>query len=226
MNFKPLGTLAAVVTAALVSSCSQRTDDLTARYDAFNSVAYKANNPAAVQVKVSLSKQILYVMENDRCLLATPVCVGAANSKTPVGSFRILGKQQQRRANTHGWAHNPSTGSYRRIDLGEQRGGERFIPTPMPFWCSFYTPSYGIHTGYVYPYPKTHGCIRMHHNVTPKFFSLVQVGTPVLVAYSQSEDSSYGKDVVHPPNPGPIPDNPQLECSEKVFSYYKPFSLQ
>ena len=42
----------------------------------YNVVAYKPHNPNNVRIKVSLSKQNVYVMEGDRCLLAAATCVG------------------------------------------------------------------------------------------------------------------------------------------------------
>ncbi|MDD5350586.1 MAG: hypothetical protein PHQ12_10280, partial [Chthoniobacteraceae bacterium] len=41
-----------------------------------NPPASKPHNPAAVRVKVSLSKQQVYVMEGDRPLLIAATCVG------------------------------------------------------------------------------------------------------------------------------------------------------
>jgi len=36
----------------------------------YHVTAYRPNNPSAVRVLVSLSKQNIYVMEGDRCLMA------------------------------------------------------------------------------------------------------------------------------------------------------------
>jgi hypothetical protein len=45
----------------------------------------------------------------------------------------------------------------------------------------------------------------MHENLAPKFFRLVNVGTPVSIAYSQPEDSTVGN-IPLPPDAGPLPD--------------------
>ena len=38
---------------------------------------------------------------------------------------------------------------------------------------------FGMHGGYLPGYPASHGCVRMPSDLAPKFFSRVQVGTPV-----------------------------------------------
>jgi lipoprotein-anchoring transpeptidase ErfK/SrfK len=39
----------------------------------------------------------------------------------------------------------------------------------------------GMHTGYLPGYAASHGCIRMPHYMSTKFFENVKVGTPVIV---------------------------------------------
>jgi hypothetical protein len=126
-------------------------------------------NPSAVKVKISTSAQRLYVVENDKVLLATPCAVGTAKTPTPKGNFRILSKTRHRRRQS-----NPGAGY------------------PMTYWMSFYSPSYGMHWGFVKPYPCTHGCVRMPLNSARKVFDMVRVGTPVQVATSQPWDSTIG----------------------------------
>jgi lipoprotein-anchoring transpeptidase ErfK/SrfK len=38
-----------------------------------------------------------------------------------------------------------------------------------------------MHTGYLPGYAASHGCIRMPHQMSEKFFENVSVGTPVVV---------------------------------------------
>ncbi|HEY2124096.1 MAG TPA: hypothetical protein VGG94_01430, partial [Chthoniobacterales bacterium] len=42
----------------------------------YHVTAYKPNDPSKVRVKVSLSKENIYVMEGDRCLMAVACSVG------------------------------------------------------------------------------------------------------------------------------------------------------
>src|SRR5206468_4238814 len=81
----------------------------------YHVTAYRPNNPAAVRVLVSLSKQNVYVMEGDRCLMAVACSVGIPNKPTPKGSFKIYSKQEQKRSGSYGFSVQgdriiPSTG--------------------------------------------------------------------------------------------------------------------
>jgi hypothetical protein len=128
--------------------------------------AYAPRNPEAVRVKVSLSTQHVYVLENDRLLMAVQGCVGASQA-TPTGSFRIQNKIKNKR-----------------------RVSEPDAGYPMAYWCEF-KPAYGFHEGFVHPVPRTHGCIRLHREAAARLFALVRVGTPVDIAQNQPEDQKY-----------------------------------
>jgi hypothetical protein len=67
----------------------------------------------------------------------------------------------------------------------------------MAWWVGF-SPGYGFHQGYVWPIPRTHGCLRLHKNVAPKFYALVRIGTPVNIATTQPEDQTIGKNLQRP----------------------------
>lgn len=208
MKLTVLITALATASAALLSSCSNSTGGGTsmAAYNAYDRPATLPTNPSKVRVKVSLSKQIAYVMEGDKPLLVMPVSIGAKGSVTPSGSFTIFNKEHLHRANTHGYATNGK--QYVKTMLSAKPSGYTFKGTPMPYWCEF-KPNYGFHTGWLKPYPCTHGCIRMHHNIAPKFFRLVSIGTPVSIAQSQPEDETLGKNFKLAPDAGPLPDFPE-----------------
>ena len=159
-----------------------------------NSVAYKPHNPANVRVKVSLSKQQVYVMEGDRPLLIAATCVGSANKgRTPAGDYTVFSKQEHRRSNTYGFYL--SGGTYRAAEVGH--GSGTYIGHPMPYWVEFKS-GYGFHQGDVWPVPHSYGCLRLHKNVAPKFFALVREGTPVSIAQTQPEDLTIGRNVPRP----------------------------
>ncbi len=132
--------------------------------------AYAPRNPNAVRVKVSTSTQNVYVMEGDRMLMAVQGCVGAGGA-TGSGSYTIQEKIKNKRR-----ASEPDAGY------------------PMAYWCSW-KPAYGFHEGFVHPYPRTHGCIRLHREAAARFYALVKIGTPVNIAHSQPEDATYGRTV-------------------------------
>lgn len=184
-------------------------------YQAYDRPAKLPTNPSAVKVKVSLSKQRVYVTEGDEMLLVMPVSIGKASSPTPTGNFRIYNKTHKRRAYTHGFSYNGS--SVKRSALKNKPYGWDFKGTPMPYWCEF-KPAYGFHTGWVKHSPTSQGCIRMHENVAPKFFRIVSNGTPVNISYRQAEDAEHAN-IPLPPDAGPLPDYPDsMYLGEGYFS--------
>ena len=69
----------------------------------YHVTAFRPHDPSAVRVKVSLSKQNIYVMEGDRCLMAVACSVGIPAKPTPRGSFRIYSKQEEKRSGSYGF---------------------------------------------------------------------------------------------------------------------------
>lgn len=212
-------TMLSVATAIGFSSCATTGSGGLASYQAYDRPATLPTNRSAVKVKVSLSKQRVYVMEGSKMLLVMPVSVGKSSTPTPRGNFRIYNKEAKRRANTHGYA---KTGNQiRSTYLSKKPAGAAFRGTPMPYWCEF-KPAYGFHTGWVKHSPCTHGCIRMHENLSPKFFRLVSNGTPVNISHSQPEDAKWSN-IPLPPDAGPLPNYPvsSMYWEGRYFSQHK-----
>jgi len=212
-------------TATLLSSCEtggMRSSGGLAAYHAYDRPAKLPKNPSAVRVKVSLSKQRVYVLEGNDPLLVMPVSVGAPGTTTPSGSFTIFNKEEKKRANTHGYAYNGK--QVMKTMLAQKPAGWSFKGTPMPYWCEFKA-NYGFHTGWVKHHPATHGCIRMHENLAPKFFRLVKIGTPVNISYSQPEDTTLGN-IPLPPDAGPLPDyDGSMYTGEGYFKQHRNVSF-
>jgi len=174
--------------ALLLASC-QTGRLLTGGGGPYHVTAYRPKDPSAVRVKVSLSKQNVYVMESDRCLMAVACSVGIPEKPTPKGNFNIYLKEEQKRSGSYGFSVQgdrvvPSTGG----------GPGHYVGYPMGYWCEF-APAYGFHQGFVHPNPRTHGCIRLHGEAAPKFYALVRIGTAVNIASTQSEDDTIGPKV-------------------------------
>jgi hypothetical protein len=183
-----LNLLVLIASLSLLTSC-ETGRLLTGRGGAYHVTAYKPTDPSNVRVKVSLSKQNVYVMEGDRCLMAVACSVGIPEKPTPKGSFTIYAKEEFKRSGSYGFSVQgdrviPSTGG----------GPGRYVGYPMGYWCEF-APAYGFHQGFVHPYPRTHGCIRLHGEAAPKFYALVRAGTPVNIATTQPEDATIGPKV-------------------------------
>jgi len=158
--------------------------------------AYAASTPQAVTVYVSLKAAMIYVMEGDKALLVTPCSVGTPDHPTPTGHFKVTEKIPNKRSGEYGfWTNGSNTVSG---EAGHSPGtGYSYIGYPMADWVGF-TPGYGFHEGYVWPVPRSHGCLRIHQNAIRKFYQLVQVGTPVIIAQTQPYDDTLGKNAVHP----------------------------
>jgi hypothetical protein len=151
----------------------------------FDPEVKQPTNRANVKVKMSTTAQKLYVVEGDKVLLATPISVGTAATPTPHGTFPIRAKTAERRRFS-----SPGAGY------------------PMPYWMEFYGPAYGMHWGFVKPYPSTRGCVRLPLKSAKKIFALVSVGTPINIAKTQPEDETIGK-TLPVLDDGPLPNPPE-----------------
>src|SRR5260370_39758415 len=70
----------------------------------YHVTAYKPNDPSRVRVLVSLSKENIYVMEGDRCLLAVACSIGTPAKPTPNGNFTIYTNQEHKRSGSYGFS--------------------------------------------------------------------------------------------------------------------------
>lgn len=177
--------------AASVSSCLS---PKKGRFStSFNPSAKPVKNPSAVKVKLSTGAQRVYVVESGEVLLATPCSVGTASTPTPHGTFTIYNKVANRRR-----VSSPGAGY------------------PMTFWMEFKS-AYGMHWGFVKPYPCTHGCVRLPIASAQKIFNMVKTGTPLIIAPSHPEDATIGK-TLPVLDDSTLPDPPQTYMlSPKVF---------
>lgn len=183
----------AACVAVVFSSCTMPTGQSGTAFS-FDPPAKQPTSRSAVKVHISTSAQRIYVTEGNEVLLATPCSVGTSASPTPKGEFRILSKQRHRRRQS-----SPGAGY------------------PMTYWMSFHSAVYGMHWGFVKPYPCTHGCVRMPLKAAKKVFDMVNVGTPVSVSTSKPWDSTIGATLPRlDDSPLPNPPNSYLH-SPQVF---------
>lgn len=181
--FSLLRRASLIACAGALASCQTP----LSKKDNYDSPAYRPKNPSAVRVKVSTGAQMIYVMEGNRPLLVTATCVGYAGKNTPAGNWSVSNKIAKKRSGSYGFSVSGNT--IRACEASKATG--RYVGFPMPFWVEF-KPMYGFHSGYVWNVPHSHGCLRIHPNVAPKFFALVRNGTPVHIASSQPEDATLG----------------------------------
>jgi len=198
-------------TAALfLTSCGTMTSVSSGNYHV---TAHRPHDPSAVRVKVSLSKQNIYVMEGDRVLMAVATTVGIPAKPTPKGNFTIYSKQEHKRSGSYGFRVQGD-----RIipaEAGANIAGN-YVGYPMGYWCEF-APAYGFHQGYVHLRPRSHGCVRLKGEAAPKFFALVRNGTPVNIADTQPEDATIGPKIQRIDD-SKTPDPPnKVSISEAAF---------
>lgn len=136
-------------------------------------------------VVINLSEQRAYLIEQGRPSLISPIASGKRGWSTPTGSFKILSKDVDHRSGSFGSIINPSG----RVIIGNATAASRvpagchYRPAPMPYYMEF-SPGIGMHGGYLPGYPASHGCVRMPRDLAARFFTRVQVGTPVTVVGS------------------------------------------
>jgi len=187
----------------------------------YDQPAYKPKDPSKVVVKVSLNKQMVYVMEGNRPLLVTACCVGLPAHPTPKGNFCVTNKIRNKRSGEYGFS--VLRDAIVPCEVSKAHG--RYIGYPMPYWVEF-TPGYGFHLGWVWPVPKSHGCIRLHANDAGDFWELTRIGTPIKIANTQPEDETLGAKAPRPQDYND-PDLPAaLLTAQKYFEQIKQGVLQ
>ncbi|HEY3663918.1 MAG TPA: L,D-transpeptidase, partial [Chthoniobacterales bacterium] len=125
----------------LLTSCST----LPMPTSEYHVTAHKPHDPSKVRVDLSLSKQNVYVMEGDRCLMAAAVSVGLPNKPTPKGHFTIYNKIEHKRSGSYGY--RVQSNRVVPADAGANVPG-KYVGYPMGYWCEF-APAYGFHQGFV-----------------------------------------------------------------------------
>lgn len=109
---------------------------------------------------------------------------GNEDHSTPPGNYKITQKNKDHFSSAYGVFKDRATGQTtndnvdNRID--KPKPNEIFYPAPMPNFMRF-NGGIGMHTGYLPGYAASHGCIRMPHHMSTKFFENASVGTPVIV---------------------------------------------
>lgn len=124
-------------------------------------------------VEIDLTKQHLWIYQNGKLVLATPVVTGnvAKGTPTPAGSYQIFYMQRNR------------------ILRGDDWDGTKY-ETPVAYWMAF-NRGVGLHDapwrrnfgGTIYRTNGSHGCINMPSYMAKAAYSLVYIGFPVIVHY-------------------------------------------
>ena len=167
----------AVLLAAIgFSSCSTVSDMVTSHIP-----ARASGKPSVV---VDLSEQRAYLRRGGQVTASSRISSGREGHRTPTGRFRVIRKHEDHRSSLYGDYVDKETGRVVRanVDVRKHRKprGTRYVGAPMPFYVEF-SPSYGLHAGYLPGEPASHGCIRMPYWKARQFYRATRIGTPVVV---------------------------------------------
>ena len=140
--------------------------------------AAQNQNATAVQrqVLISIPDRKLALIEDGRVLKVYPVAVGAQESPSPAGEFKIVNRLEKPTYYHPGKVIGPSAAN----PLGTR-------------WIGLNQPHYGIHGTNV---PQTigkaasHGCIRMAKADLEELFTLVRIGDSVVIRAAADDETA------------------------------------
>ncbi|MDQ6654799.1 MAG: L,D-transpeptidase family protein [Verrucomicrobiota bacterium] len=173
---KSLTSIALLLVAAALSSCSTVGDLVTSHVPARGS--------GRTSVVVSVREQKAYLYRGRQIAASSRISSGREGHRTPIGRFRVIRKDQDHRSSLYGSYVDSGSGRVVRgnVDVRKDRKprGTHFVGASMPFFVEF-SPSYGLHAGYLPGVPASHGCIRLPYWKARQFYQATHVGTPVIV---------------------------------------------
>ena len=115
--------------------------------------------PSDVQVYVSLRTKMVYVMEGDKSAAGhSAQHRHAGSTPRPPAISTSTAKDPTKRSGEYGFWVNGSD-IYSGSSAGSPGSGYHYVGYPMANWVEF-EPGYGFHEGYVWPVPRSHGCLR------------------------------------------------------------------
>jgi len=117
-------------------------------------------------IEINLSTQTLTAKDGESIHLKSRICSGRVGYATPVGQFKILGKERLHVSNRY-----PIVDKEAGI-----RGGAK-----MPYMLRVTNTGVAIHAGEMVPYPDSHGCIRIPYGKAMQLFRWADIGTRVKI---------------------------------------------
>jgi lipoprotein-anchoring transpeptidase ErfK/SrfK len=173
---KLIQRLALLLVAVACSSCSTVSDMVVTHIP-----KRQSGRPSVV---VSLSEQKAYLYQGKHLTASSRISSGREGHRTPTGRFRVIRKHEDHRSSLYGDYVDRESGRVVRanVDVRKHRKprGTRYVGAAMPFYVEF-SPSYGLHAGYLPGVPASHGCIRMPYWKARQFYRETRIGTPVVV---------------------------------------------
>lgn len=135
-------------------------------------------------IRINRREQKAYFYKNSTLVGISRISTGDEAHGTRAGNFKITQKSKHHKSSLYGVIKNRATGEVVNDDadsrVDKPGPGEFYDGAPMPNFMRF-DGGIGMHTGYLPGYAASHGCVRMPHHMSEKFFENVAVGTPVVV---------------------------------------------
>jgi hypothetical protein len=135
-------------------------------------------------IRIHRGQQKAFFYKGNILVGVSRISSGTEGYDTPAGRYKIIQKSKDHRSSIYGVfkdrATNQTIDDDVDIRVKKVPTGAYFVAAPMPNFMRFHG-GIGIHTGYLPGYAASHGCIRMPHHMSEKFFENVALGTPVIV---------------------------------------------
>ena len=164
-----------IVFSFALSACSTVTDLVT------TNIPSRQSGRASVVIK--LREQKAYLFRGKSEVAESRISSGREGYRTPTGRFGVIRKDEDHRSSLYGdYVDGNGRVVKANVDVRRHRKprGSRFLGASMPFFVEF-SPSYGLHAGYLPGAPASHGCIRMPYWKARQFYRAVRLGTRVTV---------------------------------------------
>lgn len=135
-------------------------------------------------IRINRAEQKAYFYKGGHLVGISRISSGKEDTGTPAGRYKITQKSKDHKSSAYGVIKDIATGETvndsadNRVD--KVLPGQVFYNAPMPNFMRF-NAGIGMHTGYLPGYAASHGCVRMPHHMSTKFFENVEIGTPVIV---------------------------------------------
>jgi L,D-transpeptidase catalytic domain len=140
--------------------------------------------PGSPMIKINRPLQKAFFYKGGVLVGISKISSGSEDHSTPPGKYKITQKNKDHKSSIYGVFKDEATGQTinDNVDIRVDKipPGAVYYAAPMPNFMRF-NGGIGMHTGYLPGYAASHGCIRMPHHMSEKFFENVEVGTPVIV---------------------------------------------
>ena len=136
-------------------------------------------------IRINRGQQKAFFYKGGVLVGISRISSGKEDHGTPAGNYKIIEKDKNHVSSAYGVFKSKSTGmtTNDNVDIRTDKipPGQIFYNAPMPNFMRITGGGIGMHTGYLPGYAASHGCIRMPHQMSTKFFENVQLGTPVII---------------------------------------------